>query len=161
MGFNSVGPVCFESVSAVTATPTVELGTVRWESGEVFEYVYASTTVPVGYGGAYTGTSGHTVVATGIVSGEYAAGFCKHATIAGGTYGWLLKKGVLDVKNGRAGTATVINDLLYMGADGAVVTDVKVVTSAIDHGHIVGKVLSAGASGGTGASLTLCYVSVF
>ncbi len=161
MGFNGVGPVMFESVSNVTATNSVELGTRREEGGELYEYVYASTTVPVGYGGAYTGTSGHTVVATGIVSGEYAAGFCKHATIAGGTYGWLLKRGVLDAKNGRAGTAPVINDLTYMGADGAFVTDVKVVTSAIDHGHIIGKVLSAGASGGTGASLSLLYVSIY
>ena len=161
MAVHGVGPIVFESVSNVTATPSVELGTRRLYQGEEYEYVYASTTVPVGYGGAYTGTSGHTVVATGIVSGEYAAGFCKHATIAGGTYGWLLKKGVVDLKNGRAGTLPVINDLLYMGADGAVVTDVKPVTSAIDHGHIVGKVLSAGASGGTGASLVLCYVSIY
>lgn len=160
MSYYGVAPIGFESVSAVTATNTVDLGTRRWHAGEEYEYVYASTTVPVGYGAVYTGTSGYTVVATGVVSGELCAGFCKHATIAGGTYGWLLKKGVVDAKNGRASTAPVINDLTYMGADGAFVTDVKVVTSAIDHGHIIGKVLSAGASGGTGASLSLLRLTL-
>lgn len=151
----------FEPISAVTATNSVELGTIRFHDGEYYEYVYAVGAVNQGYGCAYSGTSGHSVLATGIVSGEHCAGFAKHATIPAGSYGWLLKKGVVDAPNGRASTLTVINDLTYLGADGKVVTDVKVVTSAIDHGHVIGKVLSAGASGGTGSSLTLIYVSVF
>ncbi len=153
-------PLLYESVSAVTATPSVQLGTERFYDGEKYEYVYASKEVPVGYGAVKTGTSGHTVFATGVVSGEFCAGWCKHAAISSGSYGWLLTQGVVDAKNGRASTVPVINDLCYMGADGAFVTDVKVVTSAIDHGHIFGKVLSAGASGGTGASLSLLYVRV-
>lgn len=150
-----------ESVSNVTATNSVELGSIRFHDGEYYEYVYAVGAVNVGYGCAYSGTSGHSVLATGIVSGEHAAGFCKHATIPAGSYGWLLKKGVIDAPNGRASTVTVANDLAYLAADGKVCTDVKVVTSAIDHGHVFGKVLSAGASGGTGASLSLVLVSVF
>lgn len=153
--------VYMESISAVTATNSVELGSVRFWDGEYYEYVYAVGLLAPGKGAAYSGTSGNSVVATGIVSGEHCAGFCKHATIPTGSYGWLLKKGVVDAVNGRASTAPVINDLTYLGADGAFVTDVKVVTSAIDHGHVIGKVLSAGASGGTGSSLSLLYVSVF
>lgn len=151
----------FESISAVTATNSVELGSLRFHDGEWYEYVYSLGQISPGFGSAYSGTSGNSVVATGIVSGEHCAGFCKHVTMTTGTYGWLLKKGVVDAPNGRASTATVINDLAYLGAEGKVITDVKVVTSAIDHGHIIGKVLSAGASGGTGASLTLMYISVF
>jgi hypothetical protein len=158
---NGIGPIRFESVSNVTATPSVSLGEIAFYEGEYYEYVYAVKELPVGYGAVYSGTSGHSCVATGVVSGEFCAGFVKHAAISSGSYGWLLKKGVVDAKNGRASTAPVINDLTYLGADGAFVTDVKVVTSAIDHGHIIGKVLSAGASGGTGSSLSLIYVSSF
>ena len=37
MGVHSVGPVVFESVSNVTATPSVELGTQRMYLGEIYE----------------------------------------------------------------------------------------------------------------------------
>lgn len=161
MSYYGADPVMFESVSAVTATPSVELGTVRRHAGEVYEYVYAVKALPVGYGCVLTGTSGHSCAATGVVSGEYAAGFVKHAEISSGSYGWILKKGVVDLKNGRAGTAAVVNEVIHLAADGAICSDVMVATSSIDGGCIVGKVLSAGASGGTGASLTLCYVSVY
>jgi 2-keto-3-deoxy-6-phosphogluconate aldolase len=119
-----------------------------------------SRNAPQGYGTVYSGTSGHSVVATGAVTGEVCAGWVKHATITSNGYGWLLKKGVVDAKNARASTAPVINQPAYLGSDGGFVTDTPVVTSAIDHGHVVGKILSAGASGGTGASLSLLYVAV-
>lgn len=159
--YYSADPINFESVSAVTATPSVGVGAIRVHDGETYEYVYASLTIPVGYGAVLTGTSGHSVVATGSVSGEMCYGAAKHADINASSYGWLLKKGVLDAKNGRASTAPVVNQVARLGADGAFVTDVMVATTAIDHGHVVGKVLSAGASGGTGASLSLLFISVY
>lgn len=160
MSFYSVDPVSFESVSNVTLTNSVDLGTMRWEAGELYEYVYASTTVPVGYGAVYSGVSGNTVVATGAVTGEACAGFCKHAKIVGSGYGWLLKKGIVDAKNARASTAPSLNQPAYLGTDGGFTTDTSVVTSAIDSGHVIGKVISAGASGGTGASLSMLKVSI-
>jgi len=159
--YHSADPVCFESVSNVTATPSVQLGEERMYLGEKYVYVFAAKELPVGYGAVKTGTSGFTCVATGSVSGEFCAGFVKHAAISSGSYGWLLTKGVVDAKNGRASTAPVINEVAYLGADGAFVTDTMVVTSAINTGHQIGKILSAGASGGTGASLSLLYVSVY
>lgn len=156
-----VGPICFESVSNVTATPSVALGEVRFHDGEHYEYVFAAKELPVGYGAVYSGTSGHTCVTTGAVSGEYCAGWVKHATISSGSYGWLLKKGVVDAKNNRASTAPSVNQVAYLGSDGGFVCDAIVITNAIDTGHVVGKILSAGASGGTGASLSLLYVSVY
>ena len=161
MGFYGLEPILFESVSAVTATPSVELGVMRVHAGEVYEYVYAVGCVSMGIGAVYSGTSGHSVVATGAVSGEMCAGFAKHESLTTGTYGWLLKKGVVDAANGRASTAPVINQVARLAADGKFCTDVMVATSAIDQGHVVGKILSAGASGGTGASLSLLYVSIY
>lgn len=150
-----------ESISNVTATRSVELGAIRFHDGEYYEYVHAAKELPQGYGAVKTGTSGKTCIATGSVSGELCAGFVKHATIASGSYGWLLVKGVVDAKNGRAGTAPVINQVARLGADGAFVTDLMVLTSGIDNGPVVGKILSAGASGDTGASLSLLLVSLF
>ena len=161
MGFQSANPVMFESVSNVTATNSVELGTLRCENGEWYEYVYAVGTIAAGFGAAYTGTSGHSVLMTGVISGEHCAGFCKHADISSGKYGWLLKKGVVDAKNGRASTVPVAGQVAHFAADGAFCTDLNVATTAIDGGHVVGKILSAGASGGTGASLSLLFLSVF
>ena len=160
MAYYGIDPINFESVSAVTSTNSVDLGTLRWDSGELYEYVYAVGTISVGVGGVYSGTSGHSVVATGAVTGEACAGFCKHVALASGKYGWLLKKGVVDAKNARASTAPSVNQPAYLGSDGGIVTDTSVVTSAIDCGHVIGKVLSAGASGGTGSSLSLLLVAV-
>jgi hypothetical protein len=161
MSLYGADPVAFESVSNVTATPNVALGTTRTFQGERYEYVYAIKECPVGYGTVYSGTSGHSVVATGCITGEVCAGWVKNATISSGSYGWLLKKGVVDAKNARASTAPSVNQPAYLGTDGGFVTDTSVATNAIDCGHVVGKVLSAGASGGTGSSLSLLLVSVY
>lgn len=161
MAFYGLDPVQFESVSAVTATNSVDLGTIRYEAGEVYEYVYAVSCISMGIGAVITGTSGFSVIATGAVSGELCHGFAKHDSITTGKYGWLLKKGVVDAANGRASTAPVINQVARLAADGKFCTDVMVATSAIDDGHVIGKIVSAGASGGTGSSLSLLYVSVF
>lgn len=161
MAFYGLAPISFESVSQVTATNTVELGTLRIEAGEVYEYVYAGKDLNQGFVGVYSGTSGKTLVATGAVSGEMAGGAVKHATIPSGSYGWVLKKGVVDLCNGRASTAPSVDQVVRLAADGKICCDVMVVTSAIEGGHIFGKVLSAGASGGTGSSKALCYVSIY
>lgn len=161
MAFYGADPIRFESVSAVTATNSVDLGTIRMDSGEYYEYVYAAKNISMGVGGVYTGTSGHTVVGTGAVSGEHCAGFVKHESIPSGYYGWILKKGVVNAWNSKVGSVPVVNEPAYLGTDGGFMTEVVVVTNAVAHGHVIGKVLSAGASGGTGASYSLIYVSVF
>jgi hypothetical protein len=161
MSFQGLSPILFESVSAVTATPSVELGTERVTNGERYKYVYAAKTVSMGIGAVMTGTSGHTIVATGAVSGELCAGYVKHESIVSGSYGWLLKCGVVDASNGRASTAPSVDQVIRLAADGKFCSDVMVATSAIDGGHVFGKVLSAGASGGTGSSMSLIYVSVY
>ena len=156
-----LSPVVFESISAVTATPTVQLGTIRFHDGEYYEYVHAAKTIPIGYGAVYSGTSGHTVVTTGAVSGEHCAGVCKHESITSGSYGWLMKKGVVNMVNTKAGSAPTQSLPAFLGTDGGFYTETLAITSAVDNGVPIGKVLSAGASGGTGASTSLIFVSVF
>ena len=52
MSFNGVAPICFEPVTAVTASPSVELGTERTEGGSNYVYVYnaANSSIPTGHG---------------------------------------------------------------------------------------------------------------
>lgn len=164
MGFYGADPVLFESVSATTATPSVELGSLRMHSGELYEYVYATKTISMGVGCVYSGTSGHSVVATGVVSGEHCAGFVKHESLVSGYYGWILKKGVVDAYNAMTSSAPADGDVVCLGTDGKFRCGVgKPATSATDFigGHVIGKVLSAGASGGTGASASLLYIACY
>lgn len=161
MPFYGADPVAFESVSNVTTTNSVELGTIRMYAGEYYEYVYALQTISMGVGCAYSGTSGHSVIATGVVSGEHCAGVCKHESITSGKYGWILKKGVVDMRNAKAGSVPVLTESAYLGSDGGFICERTTITNAVAHGHVIGKVLSAGASGDTGASYSLMYISVF
>ena len=165
MSYYGISPLSFESVSAVTATPTpgLDLGTERIVAGEKYRYVYSLGQISPGYGATYSGTSGNSVAATGVVSGEHCAGFCKHATLTTGTYGWLLVKGVVDSYNGMTNSAPADGDVVYLTTDGKFRSGKGApATSATDFvgGYAVGKVLSAGASGGTGASLSLLFVNV-
>ena len=149
MGFNSLGPICFESVSAVTATNSVELGTRRTYNGEDYIYVYAQGTVSASVGATISGLSGYSVVATGLISGALCVGFAKHADIPAGSYGWLLTRGFLSSPvNGMAGSTLAAVDNVVLAADG------KIAQSQTYTQVIVGRMLTTCVSGGTGGSNT-------
>lgn len=159
MAFYGDHPVVNESVSAVTATPSTDLGTIRCHAGADYMYVYAVGTISQYCGAILTGTSGYSVVATGAVSGQFAMGFAVHDSIPAGSYGWLFQRGVANIKNGMASTALAVTDNIYLATDGqGVFGRTTVTTNAVSDGHVIGKLLSAGASGGTGGSLSLVYV---
>lgn len=142
MGFQSVGPVCFESVSAVTATPSVEVGTIRIEGDEKYIYVYnaGTTQISVGKCAVASAVSGYSVTVSSI-SGDFAIGFAKHATLTTATYGWLVTRGFVDsVTNGMASTALAAGDVIQVAADGAVAKGVT--------GPSVGKMMTATGSAG-------------
>lgn len=142
MAFQSVGPVCFESVSAVTASPSVEVGTIRIEGDEKYVYVYNAGTsqLSVGRGATVSGVSGYSVTVSSI-SGDMLVGFCKHATLTTGTYGWLVTRGFVDsVTNAMASTALVAGDVIQAGADGGIAKGVT--------GPNVGKMMTATGSAG-------------
>lgn len=157
MAFQGLEPILFESVSAVTATPSVELGTRRMVGGEEYVYVYAQAAVSASVGCSASGLSGYSVIATGLISGAFCYGFVKHADIAAGSYGWLLTKGIISSPvNGMVSTAFVATDNVMLAADGKIANQ-----AAATGGHVLGRVLTAAVSGGTGGSNTGCiFVSV-
>jgi hypothetical protein len=134
-----------ESVSAVTATPSIELGTRRVVGGSEYVYMYNGGAIadqrlvvrPQTAGVAYTFSV--TTVAGTLLP---ACGTVANATIAAGSYGWVLTKGY---------TKAVIEGLVTYAVGGAL-APVRVVQGA------EGKVDCA--TGGTGSTgLTIGFLT--
>lgn len=121
MKFNSVGPVIEESVSAVTATPSVELGVRRFYAGEEYIYCYNSggASIAAGKGVKFiTGASGYSVAATSLTDVfSPCVGVVKHTAIASAEYGWVMSKGFATVSVVSASTADY--KMLALGAAGS------------------------------------------
>ena len=98
MTLETISPVYFESVSAVTATPNVELGSRRTDSnGNKYVYVYNAGNYEIWPGRCgYLGSSnsGYSITATNAASqvGIFAGGV-HHATLTTNAYGWLMTEG--------------------------------------------------------------------
>jgi hypothetical protein len=161
-----IGPIAFESVSNVTATNSVELGTVRTYAGEEYVYVYngGSASAPVGQAMVLSFNSGYTVTVSSVTGYDIAFGVVKHAAIGAGQYGWLLTRGFTTVTNGMASTALTAGDPIYLGAAGKAVAVAQTYTTALSQLTLLigiapfGYVVSGCASGGTGASQAQAYV---
>lgn len=154
--FQSVDPVCMESVSAVTATPSVQLGARRIVNGEEYVYFYNSTGsgITQGVGMINSGLSGYSLTRSSTAAADFAFCFVKHADVAAGYYGWGLVRGLVDV---LAANTLPANALIGLSTDGEVQTFVG---GSFATGICIGKMLSA--TVGTSASGTdgkgLAYV---
>jgi hypothetical protein len=96
MSLYAVPQVFNESVSAVTATNTVELGTMRYEKGNVYRYVYndSGSAITRGYGVVLkSGGSGYSVVCASNASTQMAHGV-PVMTLTTATYGWVQRQGI-------------------------------------------------------------------
>lgn len=112
-------PVLFqETVSAVTATNTVQLGAVRWVGGSKYRYVYCDTGVAYpGYGVQLTsGGSGYSVC-TAITIGDPCFGVVQNTTMTTATYGWVLVDGIAKVQS-AANSSVSANKMLFLTASG-------------------------------------------
>lgn len=114
-----------ETPSAVTATPSVELGARRVWKGEEYVYCYnaggAAIATSTGLGvKLVTGASGYSVAATSITDTiNPCVGVVKHAAIAAASYGWVMTKGFATVPAVSNITGDYI--ALALGAAGAFV----------------------------------------
>jgi hypothetical protein len=112
-----------ESVSAVTATNTVELGTRRWHDGLEYCYVYnGGGTAAVKTVVILSGVTGYTVAVTyasGAAICPTPFGVVRNAELTAAYYGWVVTKGFTDVYND--GTASVAaGDFLVLSLNGYV-----------------------------------------
>jgi len=163
-------PIEVESVSNVTATNSVDLGTVRVYNGEEYVYVYNAgpQSITVGQCAFMSANSGFSVTVTATVDGgDFPIGFVKHTAIGTGAYGWLITRGFTSVQNGMTSTAITIGDLLIPAAAGAVRKQPAVglgtslSQTTVFFAPYIGTVVSGCASGGTGSSVGVAYVRCF
>lgn len=153
-------PVEMESVSNVTATNSVDLGTVRVVGGEEYVYVYNAGLDVIGQGqlAVLSCNSGYSVTASAITAFDLPMGFVKHTTITTGAYGWLLTRGFTKVQNGMVSTALALRDVITPASLGGVQV---YFTATLCTGPIIGTVVSACASGASANSQALAYVRCF
>lgn len=156
MAFHSENPVSFESVSNVTSTNSVDLGTRATYAGRQYCYVYnaGNSQISVGQGAIMTASSGYSVTVSSVTGLDIFVGVCHHATIATAQYGWLVTHGHTKIKT-PAGSICTNGDLLFAGGDG--VFSPNPLTGTASAGiYIMGKCVAATASAGIGEGFVNC-----
>jgi hypothetical protein len=152
--FQGISPVGFESVSNVTATPSVALGTRRIHNGESYVYFYNSTGSNVTQGAALTtsGLSGYSLTRSTTAEVDAVMCFVKHADVPAANYAWGLTRGIV---NCLIVSAISAGKPVQVGTDGVVCSYVTLANSFI--GHMIGKAITSGAS----STSLQCYVKCF
>lgn len=147
MSVFSLGPIFNETVSAVTATNSVEVGTNRRVGNDDYIYVYnaGNSQINPGYCAVVSSVSGYSVTLSSVTSVDLAVGHCKHATLTTATYGWLLTRGFAQVQLG-ANDSMVAGAILRAGVDG---TYAAATNATGNISPIIGKAMGAAASAGT------------
>lgn len=152
MAYYSVGPAIFESVSAVTDTPSVEIGTRVNYAGNEYVYVQAKTAITRGCGCQPYLTAGYSYLVENIgtvlaASNLVFAGLVEHTTMSTDSYGWLLINGV--------GTFTSTNSTITTTGQKVSVHDnggVATWTGTYTTGAFAGYLLNATVPVATGAT---------
>lgn len=111
--------VYFETVSAVTATPSVDPGSVRREGDEQYIYVYnaGNSQILPGNGVVLSLVTGYSCTLSSTTSVDLCFGVNKHSTITTGTYGWIMTRGFSQIKM-QADNSAAAGQLVCLGADG-------------------------------------------
>lgn len=161
MAFYSPTPF-FLPISSTTTTLGAndgDLGLKITYDGEDYVLSYNKSTAQVVPGNIVikTASTNYSFVLTSVTNYGAAYGAIKHSTIAASAYGWVLVRGYVNAINGMAGTAPAAGDIIELAADGKFcVSNAQLATGAA--GLPFGQVQSAGASGGTGASKSYCFI---
>lgn len=152
-----LAPVRFGGISMVTATlgdNDPEVGTMCEHDGAEYRFVYndGNSQITPGHAAVLSAVAGYSCTVSSTTSVDFAVGVCKHATLTTGTYGWLMTKGFGQVQMG-ANESCAAGALLVLASDGKLANK----TSGIGYtGNLVGKAMSAIASGASGAA----YISI-
>jgi hypothetical protein len=158
MSFYDVGPVSFESVSAVTATPGSkdgEIGYRKFEGGKEYVRVYndCNSTIPPGYGVVLqSGVSGYSITLSSVTSADLMVGVSANTSMPTGNYGWVVTKGITPIQMGVSGVAA--GTLAELGANG-LFTTVSNTTGNIAPATV--KALAAIASSVSGSAYVSCF----
>lgn len=151
-------PVSFAPISMVTAslgTNDPEVGTETRVGDETYVFVYnaGNSEIPPTYGCVMSAVSGYSVTISSTTSVDFLAGVVKHATLTTATYGWICKRGFVQVEM-EADNSAAAGQLLALAADG------EFALKSNSTGYptpAVGKTMEAIASAGSGTAFITCY----
>lgn len=158
-GTHGYQQVFTESVSNVTATNSVDLGTRRIESGCEYVYVYndGGTTALIGYGLIMSLHSGFSCSFTAVL-GDVCFGVVKNTDLEPSQYGWACVKGyahlliTTDTDTSVAGAPLFLNT---GGGFGVITTGATGTTMGIGRGEACATALGTIGTNQTG----VCYVN--
>lgn len=143
-----------ESVSSVTLTPTVPVGTAWGDiSGNLYVYAYNTSNSQISQGQfavLATGVSGYSVTVTNVTLQDLGIGVARNATMTTASYGWLMTKGFSPISSDNVSGVT--GQALSIGALG----NFQVLTAAAGSfttSTIVGRLQSSIATGVTAANV--------
>ena len=143
--FTAGFPILFESVSQVTATPSVQIGARALVNGESYCYVYnaGSDTATKDHGVILTAVTGYSVSLQSVTGVGGFFGLVKHADIPAASYGWVMTRGF---GQGLAGTTKSLatGDELTVGVSGTFGKNTGALTA-----WACGKVLNGAATAAT------------
>jgi hypothetical protein len=116
MSNNGLAELIPEVISAVTATPSIEIGTERWDNGRKYIYMYnkSTSTASVQLGVVYSAASSYSITVSSVAD-ERCAGVVIHSDIPALNYGWVCTKGHVDV---LAASACATGMKVVMSTDG-------------------------------------------
>lgn len=158
MALYQEGPIAMYGVSHVTATLSAnhpQVGQLCQVGDEIYQWVYntGSSTASPSYGVVLSGVSGYSVTVSSTTSVDLCLGVVKHAAIPTGSYGWILKRGFVEVEM-EADNSCAAGQLLCLAADG------EFALKSNSTGYptpAVGKAMAAIASGASGTA----YISIY
>lgn len=144
-----------ETVSNVTATPSVEVGTRRVYGDEDYLYVYnaGSSTAGVNKGVVVSAVSGYSITVSSTTMVDICVGHVKHAAIPTGSYGWVCTRGWVQC-DAHADQSFAAGGLGVLAADGAL-TNKSISTGFVAPAHA--KAMAAVASGASGTFFIKCF----
>jgi hypothetical protein len=155
-----IGPTNLESVSAVTATATVVLGTIRYEGGAKYQYVYNAGGAQISQRNIciLSATTGYSVTVSSLSGADNVAakpfGVCAHATATTATYFWAMRRGFCTLISSGS-TAILAGYPIIPGADGSsdAATGGTGMTSMC---AVFGKAMTATTTAGSFAAYVTC-----
>lgn len=159
MAYASISPIAFESVSQVTSTNSVELGTYRREGATLYVYAYNAGNNPAWPGDAvylsaqdvaFTGsfTSGYSFDLTNAVSqvGVFA-GAVQHSTFSTAQYGWLAVQGLCRIRPDTSNVSQEAGTWLQCGVNNGFVSAPVTISTGHRIGICINSIITnAGAS---------------
>ena len=143
MGYD-VAPILFEPVSAVTATPSTELGAERKDGDKKYVYIYnggAAAITSLSLVSILTAAVGPNTCTVSTTANHMAKGIAP-ISIPAASYGWILKEGPQTISV-ASGSSSLVLGPQQCGTDG-------VVKTLVAGGYPVGNLNTAVVSGNTG-----------